>query len=481
MAAIYVIILEFFNMAKKNRYKFEFGTDFQELILQYTVTDPKGYKVLQLYEDSYFTLIPHTIVAYVLKKYYKREKHVPEEPYFREELRTTYQMEKILKMNLTHEDMDSVDEVVKKIYEGPVKYPEIVIKKCINFAKYVRFKDEMENVDINAYDSYEKSIDKLRAASNVGLDLENNYGTMLVAGMPDRAHKREATHAVHPTPYWQLNRLLNGGGTETGNVLVILSTEKIFKTGTLINIARGYLRMRKKGFYVDLENGEIAIVTRNEQSLANVDRETIQHGSIDNKLLKLMRKYKRIGSELAIKKFPSLKTTTDDIRSWLDLLKRDLGFIPQFGVVDYGLLLGATSGKTDDTQRISDAFLDLKNLATDYNLECLWTAAHTTRDGNKRLGSKFLPTDTAKCMDITKHIDALLGLQQNPEEKEAKVMRLEVLEQRNGMDAGKMLFWVDIPKQRMKEFTKPEAKEYMLQIKKAEDTEPIKRKRKTDL
>lgn len=470
-------------MAKHKRLKFEFGTDFQELILQYTVTDPKGYKVIELYEDTYFTLIPHAIVALVLKKYYKKEKHVPEEPYFREALRIAYRSDKVLKMHLTDDDVRSVDEVIERIYDGPVKHPDKVTEKIITFARYVRTKEVLEQMDIEDYTSYEAQIEKLRSANNIGLDIERNVGTFLVSGMHDRAHKRDVTHAVHPTPYWQLNGLLNGGGSETGNVFVILSTEKIFKTGMLINTGIGYLKRKKKGFYVDLENGEVAITVRTEQSIGNADRETIQHGSIDNKLLKVFRKYKRLGSELAIKKFPSLQTTTNEIRSWLDELKRDFGFIPDFGIVDYGLLLGATSGKTDDTQRISDAFLDLKNLATDYKLEALWTAAHTTREGNKRLASKFLPTDTAKCMDITKHIDGLLGLQRSEIEKENGVMRLEVLEGRNTLQEGKMLFWVDIPKQRTREFNKAEVKEYMNQLSKArsEDDNKKPRKRNTDL
>jgi hypothetical protein len=72
---------------KKNRNKFEFGTDFQELILQYTVTDPKGFKALELYDDTYFVLIPHSIIALALKRYYKKHKNIPEESYLREFLR----------------------------------------------------------------------------------------------------------------------------------------------------------------------------------------------------------------------------------------------------------------------------------------------------------------------------------------------------------------------------------------------------------
>jgi hypothetical protein len=468
-------------MPKTPKHKFEFGTDFQELILQYTLTDPKGYKVLSLYEDSYFTLIPHSIIAYALKKYYKKEKHLPEEPILRESLRTIYQVDKVMKLNLTNEDKQEVDEIIKKLYSSQIKHPEPIVKKIISFARYVKFKDKIEQIDINNYDEYEKSLDEIRKSINVGIDLENNYGTPLIGGMKDRAHKRDSIHEVHHTPWWQFDKLLNSGGTETGNVIVILSKEKQFKTGALINVARGYMMKRKKGVYFDLENGETAITVRGEQSLINEQRSTIQSGELDKKLLKLCRRYARIGAELYIKKFPSLKTTTDDYRAYLDLLKRDFDYEPDFIIVDYGLLQGATTGKLDDTARISDAFLDLKNLADDYGVDALWTAAHTTREGNKRLGSKFLPTDTAKCMDITKHIDCLLGLQQSEEEEKGGVIRMEILEQRGGIQ-GKMLFWVDIPRQRMKEFSKSEVKAYMDQLgNKTEEELKTNRKKKSDL
>jgi hypothetical protein len=400
-------------MPKTPKFKFEFGTDFQELIIKYTLTDPKGYKVISLYEDTYFTIISHGVIAYALKKYYKKEKHIPEEPILRETLRTIYQQDKVMKMNLTNEDKEEIDQIVKRLYDSPIKHPELIVKKIIAFARFVRFKEKIEQVDINNYDDYEKNLDEIRKSINIGIDLENNYGTPLIGGMKDRAHKRDSLHEVHHTPWWQLDKLLNSGGTETGNVIVILSKEKQFKTGALINVARGYMMKKKKGVYFDLENGEVAITVRSEQSLMNQERSSIQGGELDNKLMKLCRRFARIGAELYIKRMPSLQTTTDDMRAYLELLKRDFQYEPDFIIIDYGLLMGSTSGKTDDTARISDSFLDIKNMADDYGVDALWTAAHTTREGNKRLHSKFLPTDTAKCMDITKHIDCLIGLQQN--------------------------------------------------------------------
>lgn len=451
-------------MGKRNKVKFEFGTDFQELILNYTVTDLKGFKALELYNDSYFVLIHHAIIALALKKYYKKHKIIPEEPYLREFLRLLYQNDKSLKVDLLPEDKELISDTITRIYSKKVNQPDVILENCVNFARYIQFKSEMENVDINNFHSYESSIERLKKANTIGTDLLENYGTFIVKDMPDRAFKRDTMSIITPTPFWQMNSLLNSGGTEKGNVIVLVGKEKDFKTGGLINVARGYMKMRKKGFYVDLENGEIAITVRSEQSLSNKEQELIRSGDYDEKLMKLMRKYKRIGAELLVKRFPNLTTTCASIQSWLDRVYQDLGIKFDFGCIDYGLLLGAISGKSDDFNRISDAFLDIKNLAEFNNLDALWTGAHVDRKGVTRRKSVYESTDIAKCIDIPRHVDCLLGMQQNEDEEAGGVLRMEVIEQRNGMRNGKMLFWLDIAHQRIKEFSKAEVKEYWKQV-----------------
>lgn len=471
-------------MGKIKRNKFEFGTDFQELILSYTVTELKGFKALELYDDSYFVLINHAVIALALKKYFKKHKVIPEEPYLREFLRNLYQSEKSFRVDLLPEDKELISNTISRIYNTKISQPEFILEQCVNFARYVKFREEMENVDINNFHSWEKSIDKLKQANRIGTELIENYGTFLVKDMPDRAHKRDTMSIITPTPFWQMNKLLNSGGTEKGNMIVLLGKEKDFKTGGLINVARGYMRMRKKVFYVDLENGEIAITVRSEQSVSNKEQELIRSGDYDDKLMKLMRKYKRIGAEMLIKRFPNLSTTCNTIQSWLDRVKQDLGITFDVGIIDYGVLLGSISGKTDDFNRISDAFLDLKNLAEFNNLDALWTGAHIDRKGVIRKKSVYQSTDIAKCIDIPRHVDCILGLQQNEEEEENNVLRVEIVEQRNGMRNGKMLFWMDIPHQRIKEFTRAEVREYYKQLGTPEEGTEIKKKRgikKSDL
>ena len=470
---------------KKGKFKFQFGIDFQEKIIQYILTDQQGYKILSLIDDTYFTLLSHAAIVYAVKKYFKKSKRVPEEAFLREYLRELKYRNVNQLSELSEDDTNKIEELLTTLYKLPVSDPETIKMKVINFAKYVRFKANVEEMNIEDYESYEAQIRKLNEITNIGRDLLEDHGTFLIEGFPERAHRRHLDYDSTPTPFWQLNRLLNAGGTEKGNLITIIAEEKRFKTGLLVNVGRGYLKMKKRGVYFDLENGEKGITIRNEQSFSGHTRQEILSEEYDNKIAKLFRKYKRLGAELNIKRFPALTTTTQDFQNHLDTLWKDHAFKPDFVIVDYGLLMASLSGKKEDFGRISDAFLDLKNFAHYNNLCSLWTVAHVTREATTRRSTKYIPKDIAKCIDIPRHIDILLGLQESDEETQSGVMRVEVIEQRDGLREGKCLFWVDIEKQSMKEFSKAEVSEYMAQLgisrDSGEETDKPKKKRSTDL
>src|SRR5882757_1804063 len=274
--------------------KFEFGIEFQELILQYTVTDKKGYKALELYEDTYFTTLHHAIIAHGLKKYYKKKKKVAEEPILKEIIRVIYIRGKETFNALTEGDRATVDRIVNRIYSRPLADPSEVLSKIINFARYVKFKEELEKVNINQFDSYEASIKNLRAANNVGSQVIEDYGVFIVKGMSERAHNRDKLSQVYPSPFWQFNRLLNAGGLSPGTVIMVAAEAKRFKTGFLLNVGRFYMRRKKRVILFDFENGQDALTLRTEQSLLNQEQSVVVSGDLDDKLLKLMRKYNRI-------------------------------------------------------------------------------------------------------------------------------------------------------------------------------------------
>lgn len=471
---------------KKQTVKFQFGTDFQEQILQFVVTDPKGYIAINLVSDDYFTYIPHAVICHAIKKYFNKRKKIPALPYLRETLRTLFESGYKALSNITDQDRADVEMVLNRLYETRVSDEEEIMAKIVNFAKYAKFKEEVESIDINNYEAYASKIESFNKVNNIGKELTQDYGVFLIGGMTDRAYRRSLEQDITPTPFWQLNNTMNSGGTARGNVICVIAEEKRFKTGFLINVAKGYLKRKMKGVIFDLENGQSALTVRNEQSYAGLTRQEILSEQYDKKLMKLFRRYKRLGAELVIKRFPALSTTTDDLQAFLDMLKEEKGFVADFAILDYGFLLKALSGKTDDFNRISDSFVDLKNFSEKNKFIATWTVAHVVREAVKRRGTIYKPGDIAKCIDIPRHVDMLLGLQESEDETQAGVMRLEVIEQRDGLAHGKTLFWVDLAKQTIREFTKSEVAEYKAQFSDGTDGEPEskeqkKKKRKTDI
>lgn len=450
---------------KKDRSeKFRFGVDFQEAILHYTITDSNGLKIIDLYDDTYFTLTTHAIIAYCLKKFFKKKKRMPSQVVFKELLRKYYINNRGGNL-VTEQDKIEVDRVIEKIYSQPLKDSDVILEETVNFARYVKFKAELENVDITDYNQYASVADRLKAAQNIGLaDDPNEFGVMLVRGMEERAHRRDEDHLVFPTPIYQLNKLLNGGGTTQGNVFMLVSQAKRFKTGTMINLARGYLKKKKKILYVDLENGEKAITLRAEQSMMNQEQEAILSGKFDNRMIQLFKKYRRLGAEMNVKRFPAYTTTMGDIQAYCDKVYLKFGYKFDVVFIDFGDLLGSISGKKEEYDRINDAFVDMKNFADFNKLECLWTASHVTREAGKRRGTKYEQNDLAKCIDKIRHVDCAIGIQENDSEIQNGVQRWEIIDQRNGAQFGKCLFWADIRKQSLKEFTPEQVQEYMEQM-----------------
>lgn len=444
-------------MAKKTKEKFEFGLDFQETILQYTVTDKYGYKALAFYQDSYFALLTHQFIAFALKRYFKAKKRLPGKIVLKENLRQLYNHKDFVK-HLSPELKSDIDTLVDKLYTSLPKDSEDILAECVKFAQYVELKHELETADITDFSNYSTIHKKIQKAISIGSNLTTKKGLKLVGDVEQRIANRHSQIEYFSSPYWQLNRSQNSGGIKKGAMIMFMSEAKRFKTGTMINFCLGCLSRRKKGLYIDLENGQDELATRSDQSLLKSTQKEIQRGEMDQRLLKQIRKYKRLGAELVILRMPARTTTCDDIQKVIDDFKMEDGLVFDFGVIDFGDLLGSISGKEDDTERISDAFLDMKNLALYNDWDFILTASHVQRPALKRRGTRYLANDVAKCIDKIRYLDICIGLQEDESEMEQGVMRWEIVDQRDGPPQFTMWFWVDIERQTLKEFTKEQIK-----------------------
>lgn len=461
--------------------KFQFGIEFQEAILIFVLMDKYGYKAIDYIHEDYFAIPHHGLIFKAIKNFWKRNKRLPSKSVLKEKLRGMFESREF-KSIIKDPDKKDIESLVDKTYNSLSKDGDIFLENIINFARYVTLKEHLETADLENFERYSEFSGKIQKAISLGNELDDSKGSFLVAGARDRIHQRALGIQVVPTGWWQLNRTLNGGGLEKHSVIMLMSEEKKFKTGMLINLGKAELGRRKNGFYIDLENGEIAITTRIDQSVIKSNKKSIVQGQHDDRLMKTYRKYKRIRAELIVKRFPAYRTNASHLQAWLDTIQLEYGIKFQYGIIDYPDLMAAISGRIEDEKRISDVYVDLKNLAKDNDLDYLITASHVKRDKEtlKRTATKYHTSDVAKCIDKTRHVDLVLGLQQDESEVEAGVLRLEVVAQRDGTN-GAILFWLDIENQWAKEFTKEQVQEYRAAMGKDEEGKSKKPVKNSDI
>ena len=460
--------------------KFDFTTDFQLDLLKYTVLDRNGYKALELYQDSYFSLTSHAFIAHVLKTYYKKKHKIPGKTILVEETMRTFNS-KDYTNNLTDEDRKEILDIINRIYKGVVTDGDEIIEKTEKFAQFVDLKDSIESVDLLDYDGYDTFSRKVLKAVSPRLQKLEERGSFLVKDVRHRQLKRMDSSSIIPTPFWQVNRLTNAGGYAKGSIIVVLDRSKKFKTGMLVNVALGYLR-GKNILVVDLDNGEDEFMTRIEQAIVRKTKKEILSGEYDKQVQRALKKRRRLKSELVIKRFPALITTANDIRSYMDYLYREFGLVIHILIIDYIAKMGCISGKDSIHERISEAYIDVANLALEKDIEHIWTANHVNREAAKKRESKrYDSIDAAGTLDISKHVQAIYGLNRTPDEEAKGIQRLELVEQRDGVTSGRAVFNIDMSTNYMKEMSDKQREGYDILYAKAfdeDEPEEVKPKRK---
>lgn len=457
--------------------KFKFNLDFQEDLLSYTVQDKYGYKALQLYDDTYFTTVEHSVIAYTLKRYFKANNKLPMLSIFLEELNKTYNSPRFRDL-ITNDDIKEINGIGRAIFSKQVHDGDEILKLTDKFSQYVELKDVLENIDLQNFDDYENFSRGVQKAIKPRFETNKVVtSTYLIANIRDRQLERQVRPSVLPTPIKQINDITNAGGYEKGSIIVILDKPKQFKTGAVINIAKGYVRMGKNVVFFDMENGLDSIAARLEQSISNLNKKELLSGEHDQKIQKKLRKYKRVGGEILIKRLPAY-SSVNDMKACLDEEYRETGFRPHVLIADYAALMSCTTGKKDDTERISDVYLDLANLGQEYDIEHIYTPHHVTKDGYSRESTRYAIKDIAKCTDIVRHVHAIIGLNRNQEEYENDVLRMELVVQRDGFPSGRALFHMNGENQSITEFTRAQRKMYDEQTADpSEDTQPDKPRR----
>lgn len=442
-----------------NSEKFTFTLDFQFEVLRFLVQSKDSMLIVNKVKPGYFALIEHAIIMEVIRKFVRKYSKIPSLPLMNESLQNLLTSKEYVSL-ITKEDIPKIQSLIKNLYSNPLKDEEVIEENIHKFIAYTEMKllnESMDFSDFNRYDEYQSRITKIIQNSKPKKDEEPLF---MVEDTFRRQLMRKINPDVIPTPYWQLNQLSNGDGYTSGSIFVILDKPKARKTFALINIARGYLSMKKNVLYIDTENGKNQIMERMVQSTLNKTKREILSNEYDKLEQRHMRKYRRLGVEFIVERVPALLGDTNTIRNIIQEVESRIGKKIHVLVIDYAGKLAATTRDKEDVSRLNQVYVDLDNLAVDLGLDAIWTAQHVKREAAKHRVTRYEDNDIAGAISIVRNAQCILGLNSTPEEEAHGIQRLEVVVQRDGVPYGRCLFNIDPDRQRWKEFSKDARNKY---------------------
>lgn len=439
--------------------KFTFSIEFQLEVLRFLIQGKESLLYISKIKPGYFTLIEHSILVEALIKFVKKYQRIPSEVLMIEQVKTLLEGKDYTNL-VTKEDIPNIHKLISELYNKPLKDVDIVLENIHKFIAYIELKALNESMDFSDYNSYEIYRAKLTKILQNSKPQKKDEPLLMVSGTAMRQLMRKVDPDVVPTPFWQLNKLGNGDGYPKNSLFVLIDRPKRRKTFALINIARGYLAMKKNVLYIDTENGKNQLMDRMIQSTLNKTKREMLTGDYDKMEQKHMRKYKRLGVEFIVERVPATIADCNTIKNLVRKLESEKGIKVHVIMIDYAAKLASISRDKDDVERINNVYIDIDNMGDELGLDAIWTAQHVTREGAKHQETRYEDNDIASAISIIRNAKCVMGLNSTPDEEEHNIMRMEVVVQRDGVPTGRVMFNMDPERQRMKEFSREARAKY---------------------
>ena len=442
----------------KDSVKFSFTPDFQLEILRFILRDKEGGLVLRRVKSSYLVLIEHALIFEGISKYFKKQGKMPSENILKQVIKELLESKAYVDL-VTKDDLPSIQKLISNLYHIPLSDSEYIKERIYQFSTYVEMKNLNDSFDLDNFEQYEEYSRKIEKVLQKSKPKKEDEPLYMIRDVTERQFKRQSEPSVIPCPYRQLNDLTNAGGYPEHSVNVILDKPKAKKTFFMVNLARGYLRMKKSVLYIDTENGQDQIMDRFIQSSINKTKKELYSGEYDKLEAKHLRKLARFGVELVVERVPAMITDVTYIREKIIQL-RNQGIDIRVLMVDYAGKLASISRDREDFERISNVYVDLQNLAEELHLDIIWTAHHITREGKKHRLTRYDENDISGSIAIVRNAQVIMGLNSTEQEEKDNILRAEIVVQRDGLPSGRALFKCDVERQRCTEVTKEQRKQY---------------------
>jgi replicative DNA helicase len=398
----------------------EYGHSFQMKVISSLLTHKEFLQnINDVLSDEYFSNPAHKWIINEILKYYDK-------------YHTTISMD-ILKVEMKKLDNDvlkvSVKEQLREAYKSDVEDLEYVQEEFSTFCKNQQLKKALLNsVDLLKAGDYDSIKYLIESAMKAGQD--KNIGHEYKKDTESRY--REDHRTIVPTPWQQINDLIQGG-LGNGDLGLIFGNPGGGKSWTLVALG---------GFAVKLGYNVIHYTLELSESYTGRRYDAFFTGHPVDSLEKHKQEVEEVTSnlpgELIIREFPMGKTTLNTIEAHINKVT-DLGIKPDLIIIDYIDLLSTRKKNVDRKGEIDDIYTNTKGLARQLNIP-IWSVSQVNRAGAK---DNIIEGDKAAgSYDKMMITDLSISLSRKKEDKVNGTGRLHIMKNRYGMDG--LTFNVDV-------------------------------------
>lgn len=407
--------------------------EFQDELLRWLVQTKEAVKYIKVLESDVFDLVNYQIVFGLLQGFVEKYNGLPSMANLVQYYDTELNSKKEKFDNPTLKIIeDTIRASFTPIITNSDQIRDTVVKeyqKKLTATLFVEYSSQVKDADDKIINEIYNRIQKIKNISENNLEDEQNKGKFLL-----RDFEKGNYNLVQgiPTYLKALNRMTSTGGFYSPQIIIFMGAPKSFKTGTLLNIARGYMQDGHDVYYADAENGEDRIADRMKQSMLQVTYRELVSGEEEHILESIVSKYKLRGGDFISDFYPANTKTMRDVEARLQELRdENNGWTPKVICFDYLDLFNP------EDSSIKDKRLQIQAVYKDAARLCKrWDALgfSLSQVGQQAVEKVIIKsTDFAEDFGKASNAHAAFALCGTPAEREKGYIRILPVVQRDGV------------------------------------------------
>tara|TARA_R110001592_G_scaffold145576_2_gene369209 strand:+ start:285 stop:1649 length:1365 start_codon:yes stop_codon:yes gene_type:complete len=390
----------------------QYGHQFQIKVISSLLTHKEFLvNIHDILSDEYFPNQSHKWIIKEILQYYDKYNTNPSMEVLKVEVQKVEN--EVLKL--------SIKEQLREAYKSSDDDLKYVQEEFSTFCKNQQLKKALlGSVDLlkaGDYDSIKFMIENaLKAGQEKNIGHEYNKDL--------EARFREDNRITIPTPWEEINKLLQGG-IGGGDFGLIFGNPGGGKSWSLVALGGYAVRLGYNVVHYTLELGEDYVGRRYDAFFTNIPVDKILQNR--NKVEEVLP---QIPGKLIIKEFSPGKATVSTIESHIQKVK-DFDMVPDLIIIDYVDLLSTRKRTADRKGEIDDIYTSTKGLARELKVP-IWSVSQVNRAGSK---DDVIEGDKAAgSYDKIMITDFCMSLSRKKEDKINGTGRFHIMKNRYGMD-----------------------------------------------